>query len=113
MSKETNPDRIYTPRHFRATLNPLDPILLMTVGCVVQNLSPGGCCIKSTGAFIADPNHLVQIKILYPSIDPNPIFCSVRWSKKVDGVMYFGLQFVRIQDSTRQSIEAFCLAAVA
>jgi c-di-GMP-binding flagellar brake protein YcgR len=122
MSVNTNPDRIYVPREYRATIHldgedPLSPqssmhnVSIPGMGAALVDISTGGCCLRLPGfevPFSVNPEcHVSSIKLLHPDLDNAPIQGRIAWSREKPPYVLIGIQFTQIRPKTLESIRSY------
>jgi hypothetical protein len=121
MSVNSNPDRIYVPHEYRATIHldgedPLSPqtahnVSIPGMGAALLDISTGGCCLRLPRfevPFNVNPEcHISSIKLLHPELDSTPIKGRIAWTKEDPAYVLIGVQFTQIRPGTLDSIRSY------
>lgn len=122
MSVNTNPDRVYVNRQYRAKLrlvddDPASPgpatcnVGLPGMGAALVDISTGGCClrlVRSDIMYSLDPDrHIPSIKLLHPDLESSPIGGRIAWSKEDPPYVFIGIQFTHVRPATLDSIHSY------
>ena len=122
MSVNTNPDRIYVDRQYRAKIRMAhddathscafpDDVILLNMGATLVNISAGGCCLRLSRSdlpFAVSPGcYIPFIKLLHPNLDSPPVKGRVAWSKEEPHHVLVGIQFTELHPEALKSIHSY------